>query len=111
MASKKAIVSNVRKTCKNAFITLYIQKTYVINENMIWQEDDKSKGILISKDAIETIEFLAERRIIMRDANKPNPNQNFGYQPTKEQREYQPKEPVSTEPPNKGTNVHTPNEK
>ena len=38
---------------------LYIQKTYVINENMIWQEDDKSKGILISKDAIETIEFLA----------------------------------------------------
>lgn len=37
---------------------LYIEKTYNINEDMTWVEDDKSKGILVSKDVIETIEFL-----------------------------------------------------
>lgn len=36
---------------------LYIEKTYSINEDMTWAEDEKSKGILISKDEIETIEF------------------------------------------------------
>ena len=37
---------------------LYIEKTYNIKEDMTWVEDDKSKGILVAKDEIETIEFL-----------------------------------------------------
>lgn len=37
---------------------LYIEKTYNIKEDMTWQEDEKSKGILVSKNEIETIEFL-----------------------------------------------------
>lgn len=37
---------------------LYIEKTYSINNDMTWQEDEKSKGILVSKNEIETIEFL-----------------------------------------------------
>ena len=37
---------------------IYIEKTYTLGENMEWIEDDKSNGILISKDDIETIEFL-----------------------------------------------------
>lgn len=37
---------------------LYIEKTYIVNDSMIWKEDEKSKGILISKEEIETIEFL-----------------------------------------------------
>lgn len=38
---------------------LYVEKTYSISEDMSWIEDKKSKGILISKDEIETIEFLS----------------------------------------------------
>lgn len=38
---------------------LYIEKTYSISEDMSWIEDEASKGILISKDEIETIEFLS----------------------------------------------------
>lgn len=38
---------------------LYIEKTYYIKEDMTWQEDEKSKGILVSKKEIETIEFLS----------------------------------------------------
>lgn len=38
---------------------LYIEKNYSISEDMSWIEDEKSKGILISKDEIETIEFLS----------------------------------------------------
>ncbi len=37
---------------------LYIEKTYNIKEDMTWVEDDKSNGILIAKDEVETIEFL-----------------------------------------------------
>ena len=37
---------------------LYIEKTYNIKEDMTWVEDDKSNGILVAKDEIETIEFL-----------------------------------------------------
>ena len=37
---------------------LYIEKTYNIKEDMTWVEDDKSKGILVAKDEIETIEFI-----------------------------------------------------
>lgn len=51
----------------------------------------------------------------MSDTKKPNPNTNFGYQPNSEQRGYQPKKSIkegyqpsksiSTQPPNKGSNV------
>lgn len=37
---------------------LYIEKTYVIKDDMTWEEDEKSKGILITKEEIETIEFF-----------------------------------------------------
>ena len=37
---------------------LYIEKTYGINDDMTWEEDEKSKGILIAKEEIETIEFF-----------------------------------------------------
>ena len=37
---------------------LYIEKTYNIKEDMTWVEDDKSNGILVPKDEVETIEFL-----------------------------------------------------
>ncbi|WP_434311600.1 DUF6338 family protein [Hominifimenecus sp. rT4P-3] len=37
---------------------LYIEKTYTVNEGHVWIEDEKSKGIFISKEDIETIEFL-----------------------------------------------------
>ena len=37
---------------------LYIEKNYNIKEDMTWVEDDKSNGILIAKDEVETIEFL-----------------------------------------------------
>lgn len=37
---------------------LYIEKTYNIKEDMTWVEDDKSNGILVTKDEVETIEFL-----------------------------------------------------
>lgn len=37
---------------------IYIEKTYVLKDDMTWEEDEKSNGILISKDEIETIEFL-----------------------------------------------------
>lgn len=37
---------------------IYIEKTYTVSEDMTWIEDEKSKGILVSKDEIETIEFL-----------------------------------------------------
>ena len=37
---------------------LYIEKTYNIKKDMTWVEDDKSNGILVAKDEIETIEFL-----------------------------------------------------
>ena len=37
---------------------LYIEKTYIIKDDMTWEEDEKSKGILIAKEEIETIEFF-----------------------------------------------------
>lgn len=37
---------------------LYIEKTYTIKDDMTWEEDEKSKGILIAKEEIETIEFF-----------------------------------------------------
>lgn len=37
---------------------LYIEKTYTVKDNMTWEEDEKSKGILITKEEIETIEFF-----------------------------------------------------
>lgn len=53
----------------------------------------------------------------MSDTKKSNPNTNFGYQPNSEQRGYQPQEnisegyqptkAISTQPPNKGSNVQS----
>ncbi len=37
---------------------IYIEKIYDIDKDMIWVEDERSNGILITKDEIETIEFL-----------------------------------------------------
>ena len=37
---------------------LYIEKTYIIKDDLTWEEDEKSKGILIAKEEIETIEFF-----------------------------------------------------
>lgn len=37
---------------------LYLEKTYTLDQNKKWIEDPKSNGILISKDAIQAIEFL-----------------------------------------------------
>ena len=37
---------------------LYIEKTYILKDDMTWEEDEKSKGILIAKEEIETVEFF-----------------------------------------------------
>lgn len=37
---------------------LYIEKTYAIKEDMTWLDDERNHGILVSKEEIETIEFL-----------------------------------------------------
>lgn len=37
---------------------LFLEKTYTPNGDMPWKEDEKSNGILISKDSIEVIEFF-----------------------------------------------------
>jgi hypothetical protein len=37
---------------------IFIEKIYKIDSNEIWHENDKSKGVLISAEAIESIEFL-----------------------------------------------------
>lgn len=37
---------------------LYIEQTYSVTDDLQWVEDKKSKGILISKEEIETIEFF-----------------------------------------------------
>lgn len=36
---------------------IYIEKTYILDENKNWVESERSKGVLISKEDIETIEF------------------------------------------------------
>ncbi len=50
----------------------------------------------------------------MSDTKKPNPNTNFGYQPNEHRgyqpqkginEGYQPSKSISTQPPNKGSNV------
>lgn len=37
---------------------LYIEKTYEVDNQMNWSGDESNKGILVSKEEIETIEFL-----------------------------------------------------
>lgn len=37
---------------------IYIEKTYILDDNMVWNEDEKSNGVFVSKEDIETIEFL-----------------------------------------------------
>ena len=37
---------------------LYIEKIYTIKDDMTWEEDEKSKGLLITKEEIETIEIF-----------------------------------------------------
>jgi len=37
---------------------IYIEKVYTIDDNMNWIEDNRSQGILIDKNEIETIEFF-----------------------------------------------------
>ena len=37
---------------------LYIEKTYTLDNDMSWKEDEKSQGVLIVFSEIETIEFF-----------------------------------------------------
>ena len=38
---------------------IYIEKVYQVTSEMAWEEDERSKGILISKEDIESIEFYS----------------------------------------------------
>lgn len=38
---------------------LYIEKTYTVDEELNWIDDERSKGVFISKDDIEIIEFFS----------------------------------------------------
>lgn len=88
---------------------LYLEEIYDVNERDEWTCKERTRGILIAKGQIATIEFISWGDISMfgskKRSNRNRPSlEKRGYQP-KMYEGYRPIKPIKSQPPNKGSSV------